>query len=166
MSSLSSLLSTSAPAGGNATASLRLRLRLPEPHPSASAHGSRRQRRLRRRLPECPASGGEARSKQDTKPEDLRGNGRRDSSGSNSWNSAAKDVIFSPPNRNPEEKSPLPSPPSKGGCFWCSPKKPTPRKRDESRAIEKAMSRSFKWMEEDGILFDLGASQLMSRRSC
>lgn len=129
-----------------------------------------------------PALDEEARPKPGAKPEDPRGNGRRDSSGSDSWNSSAEDAIFSPPKGNPEEKSPResatthdpvysptyhydsrkkskspsPSPPRKGGCFWCSPKKPTPRKRDESRAIEKAMSRSFKWMEEDEVLSDLG----------
>lgn len=126
---------------------------------------------------------GETRPKPDTKPEDLWGN-ERHSSGSGSWNSSAEDAIFSPAERNPEEKlprestkkhdpvysptyhydswkkskspSPSPSPPRKGGCFWCSPKKPTPRKRDESRAIEKGMSRSFKWMDDDEILSDLG----------
>ncbi|KAF8022168.1 hypothetical protein BT93_G2345 [Corymbia citriodora subsp. variegata] len=140
-----------------------------------------------------PTPGGEARPKPDTKPEDPPGNGRRDSSGSDSWNSAAEDAIFSPPKRNPEEKSPResatkldpvysptyhcdswkkskkskspsPSPPKKGGCFWCSPKKPTPRKRDESRAIEKAMSRSFKWMEEDEILSDLGGFSVKEQK--
>ncbi|KAL3728374.1 hypothetical protein ACJRO7_033028 [Eucalyptus globulus] len=40
--------------------------------------------------------------------------------------------------------------PTKGGCIWCSPKKPTPRLRLLSRgAIKKGMSMSFKWMEED-----------------
>lgn len=128
-----------------------------------------------------PTLDGETRPKPDAKPEDLQGNGR-DSSASDSWNSSAEDAIFSPPKRNPEEKSPResttkhdpvysptyhcdpwkkskspsPSPPRKGGCFWCSPKKPTPRKRDESRAIEKGMSRSFKWMEEDEVSSDLG----------
>ncbi|XP_030515263.2 uncharacterized protein LOC115728992 [Rhodamnia argentea] len=128
---------------------------------------------------------GQTRPKPDAKPEDLLGNGR-DSLGSDSGNSTAEDAIFSPLKGNPEEKSPResttkhdpvysptyhydrwkkskskskspsPSPPRKVGCFWCSPKKPTPRKRDESRAIEKGMSRSFKWMEEDEVLSDLG----------
>ncbi|XP_030472144.2 uncharacterized protein LOC115690050 [Syzygium oleosum] len=144
-----------------------------------------------------PALDGEARPKPDAKPEDPRGNGRG-SSGSDSWNSSAEEVVFSPAVRNPDEKSrgehtveydpvysptyhsdtskksksktkakaksPSPSPPRKAGCFWCSPKKPTPRKRDESRAIEKGMSRSFKWMEEDEVLSDLGGFSVKEQK--
>ncbi|KAI6706856.1 hypothetical protein NL676_009818 [Syzygium grande] len=83
------------------------------------------------------------------------------------------DPVYSPTyhsdtSKNPKlkskAKSPSPSPPRKAGCFWCSPKKATPRKRDESRAIEKGMSRSFKWMEEDEALSDLGGFSVKEQK--
>ncbi|OWM65029.1 uncharacterized protein LOC116205990 [Punica granatum] len=96
---------------------------------------------------------------------------------SDSSDSSMEDDIFSPSELNIEEKSrsrsksksklgsassPLgssrswmnsPSPPRKTGCFWCSPKKASPKIKSKENRVK---GMSFDWSQQDDILSDLG----------
>ncbi|GAV71901.1 hypothetical protein CFOL_v3_15392 [Cephalotus follicularis] len=93
------------------------------------------------------------------------------SSPSSSSNSSKENRIFSASKQNPQETVKLtselksgslsspcsssnswlnsPSPPTKSGCFWCSPKKVSKKKKD------KELDTGFNWSKHDEFLSDL-----------
>ncbi|KAG9154016.1 hypothetical protein Leryth_000524 [Lithospermum erythrorhizon] len=78
-----------------------------------------------------------------------------------------KDGIFSPIEKTPERKyaksskskydssSESDSSPTKSGCFWCSPKKKTPKKKKKSGKENELLGVSFDWEGDDELLADL-----------
>ncbi|KAL5550787.1 hypothetical protein UlMin_000963 [Ulmus minor] len=111
--------------------------------------------------------------KKGSKPESKR---RSVSFSSDSSDSSPDNAKFSTSKRNPEEKkrnksklragslfSPLgscnsskksPSPPKKSGCFWCSPKKGSSRRKSkENWEIDSDLD----WSKHDELLSDLGS---------